>query len=117
MLSDLLKAFGTITGDIKHIEVLCYSLKIIMSAAVGGVLTNIVLLGIDQLVDAPSFKIASFIRWYGWVSLGCGFLLTLRCQLPRPAFVLAMNSLHTGLKFPYCSLLPSAWTSSAPNIC
>ena len=67
MLSDLLKAFGTMTGDIKYIEVLCYSLKIIMSAAVGGVLTNIVLLGIDQLVDAPSFKIASFIRWYGWV--------------------------------------------------
>ena len=67
ILLDLLKDFGTVTGDIKHIEAMYFSLNIIMSASVGGVFANIVLLGIDQLIDAPSFRIASFIRWYGWV--------------------------------------------------
>ena len=77
VLLDLLKAFGTVTGDIKHIEVLYFSLKIILSAAVGGVLANIVLLGIDQLVDAPSFKIASFIRWYGWMWFFTDFVVSI----------------------------------------
>ena len=67
VLLDLLKDFGTVTGDIKHKEAMYFSVNIIMSASVGGVFANIVLFGIDQLVDAPSFRITSFIRWYGWV--------------------------------------------------
>ena len=39
-------------------------LSIIMAIALGGFLSNIVQLGIDQLTDAPATEIVSFITWY-----------------------------------------------------
>ena len=41
-----------------------YTLSIIMAIALGGFLSNIVQLGIDQLMDAPATEITSFITWY-----------------------------------------------------
>ena len=42
-------------------------LKAALMAALGGVMTNIVVLGIDQLADAPSHKIVWYIEWYSWL--------------------------------------------------
>ena len=40
------------------------TLSIIMAIALGGFLSNIVQLGIDQLTDASAMEITSFITWY-----------------------------------------------------
>ena len=40
------------------------SLSIVMAIALGGFLSNIVQLGIDQLMDASATEITSFITWY-----------------------------------------------------
>ena len=59
-------------------------LKAALMAALGGVLTNIVVLGIDQLADAPSHKIVWYIEWCGWLwffaELAVSLTQTCRCK-------------------------------------
>ncbi len=42
-------------------------IAVLIIIATGGVQANIIQFGIDQISDAPSAEIASFLRWYGWV--------------------------------------------------
>ena len=64
-LGELLGYVST-TYDI-HIKVWVFrSLSIVMTLGFGGFLSNIAQLGIDQLTDASSSEIMSFILWYIW---------------------------------------------------
>ena len=45
-----------------------------LTVALGGFHANAIQFGMDQLVDAPSYDIASFIRLYGWVWFFSRFL-------------------------------------------
>ncbi len=44
-----------------------YASFFVMSIGLGGFQANIIQLGIDQLIDASSCEITSFLRWYTWL--------------------------------------------------
>ena len=48
-------------------ELFLLPIEVMMLLVLGGFLANIIQLGIDQIPDAPSVEISSFVRWYGWV--------------------------------------------------
>ena len=53
-----------------YVHVSHYVLKLVVgiltTVALSGVLTNVVSLGIDQQIDAPSSELCSFISWTSW---------------------------------------------------
>ena len=53
-----------------------YCFYVSISIGLGGFQANIVQFGIDQLIDASSTEITSFIRWFTWMWFLSGFLVT-----------------------------------------
>ena len=51
---------------VSHYYVLKLVVGILTTVALSGVLTNVVSLGIDQQIDAPSSELCSFISWTSW---------------------------------------------------
>ena len=70
--ASLLSCFASILYSLKLIHgKLFNAMEFISSASaafgLGGIFTNVIPFGIDQLIDASSSEITSFIRWFCWV--------------------------------------------------
>ncbi len=70
-----LKEYRAMVESPRHLVYVDSTIKLLMTVAMGGVFANTAVLGVDQLVDAPSYRIASYIRWYGWVWFLADFLV------------------------------------------
>ena len=52
------------------------TLFVFMAIGLGGYQANIIQLGIDQLRDASTTEIKSFIIWYVWTTLSAGIIIS-----------------------------------------
>jgi len=73
---------GQINEKLKKYSLLAVEALTVL--VIGGFQANIIQFGIDQIPDAPSVEVSSFLRWYGWIwYLGQAVaLLTLNCIIP-----------------------------------
>ena len=58
------------------VRVIILSLLVIGVLALGGYQANSIQFGIDQLIDAPSSAISSYISWYIWLYFLCDLVVT-----------------------------------------
>ena len=56
-------------------------LVLIMAIGLGGYQANIIQFGMDQLHDASTTEIKSFIIWYVWTLLSTGIIINSRLHL------------------------------------
>lgn len=73
----LLTAYKIVSDTDLAEEVVSIVLHVAIALGLGGFQANIVQFGIDQLMDASSGEITSFIRWYGWVWFLSEFLVAM----------------------------------------
>jgi len=77
MIIIILEEAEILTNGTHVHEGVSVTLEIALTIALSGCQANIIQFGIDQLADAPSYTITSFIQWYGWIWFFMRFLAKL----------------------------------------
>ena len=62
------------------------ALYILICLSLGGLMSNILQFGIDQLEDASSSEIMSFLRWFAWLWYLSGVVAAFSLSCIRPAY-------------------------------
>lgn len=66
-LSSVLFESLNLTASDKHIYIVRLIMYVPIAISMGGFQASVIQFGIDQLVDASTGEITSFLRWYSWV--------------------------------------------------
>ena len=69
--------YAKVVTSVKVHDVVSITLEMALTISLSGSQANIIQLGIDQLADAPSYTITSFVQWYGWIWYFMRFLAKL----------------------------------------
>ena len=88
---------GKINEELKKYSLI--AVEAIVIIVLGGFQANIVQLAIDQIPDAPSVEVSSFMRWYGWIWF-----------LSQTVALIAPNCIISGYEALFAFIDPSLFT-------
>ena len=90
---------------------------IIGTVGLGGFQANVIQFGIDQLHDASTVEVTSFIRWYVWCGYSSGFMIdyVLGCTPGKYKVLLEMLVISISISMALCSIfLFNHWLVKEP---